>query len=112
MCLLKIESLELNADTINVVCLPDAGEPAPTGTEKNCFVGGWGTLASGGNSPSLLQSVDITIYDDEVCAANTAYGSQFVGQNEICAGKFDGGKEKVKILHIKMFENLRHNKQM
>jgi hypothetical protein len=91
MCLLKIEGLELNADTINFVCLPDYMQAAPL--DGHCFVGGWGTLASGGNSPSFLQSVDINIYEDSVCAADASYGGNFVSENEICAGKIEGGKE-------------------
>ena len=65
--------------------------------DQNCFVGGWGTLESGGDSPDALQSVDVTIYDDSVCASSDSYGGvlgyEFIPELEVCAGKYEGGKD-------------------
>ena len=61
--------------------------------DQNCFVGGWGTLESDGDSPDALNSVDVTIYDDSVCANSDSYGGEFIPDLEVCAGKYEGGKD-------------------
>ena len=72
--------------------MPQAGEEPPVG--DTCYVAGWGTLESGGNSPDELNSVNVELYDDSVCANDQSYGpNEFLGELEICAGKFEGGKD-------------------
>merc|ERR1712173_254560 len=50
-------------------------------------VTGWGTLSSGGNQPTALQEVDVTVTTNAEC--NSAYGS--ITANMICAA--DSGKD-------------------
>ena len=35
----------------------------------DCFVGGWGTLSSGGSSPNVPYSVNVDILTDQYCQA-------------------------------------------
>merc|ERR1719189_318282 len=51
-------------------------------------VSGWGTLASGGNQPSVLHSVEVTVTTNDQCAQ--AYGNN-IGDMNICAA--DSGKD-------------------
>jgi secreted trypsin-like serine protease len=50
-------------------------------------VAGWGTLASNGNSPDLLQSVGVNIMDHAYCQANSNNGPLM--PDDICAGAPD-----------------------
>ena len=70
------EPLDLTGYDVNMVCMPDQNEEVPL--DKNCFVGGWGTLESGGDMPDELQSVDVTIYEDSVCASLLDYMIKFI----------------------------------
>jgi len=51
-------------------------------------VSGWGTLTSGGNQPTVLHSVDVTVTTNAEC--QQAYGSN-IGDMNICAA--DSGKD-------------------
>jgi len=51
-------------------------------------VSGWGTLTSGGNQPTVLHEVDVTVQTNAVC--QQAYGSSITDVN-ICAA--DSGKD-------------------
>merc|ERR1719367_1962974 len=51
-------------------------------------VSGWGTLSSGGNQPTVLNEVDVTVQSNAEC--NSAYGSG-ITDNMICAA--DAGKD-------------------
>merc|ERR1712176_379300 len=99
ICLLKVEPMTLS-NTVDIVCLPQPGvhvQPDFTrGPSNQCFVGGWGTLSSGGSAPTKLQSVNVNIYSDAYCIANAnqATVSNFFGQElEFCAGHIEGGKD-------------------
>jgi len=66
----------------------------PSDTSKDfagevATVSGWGTLTSGGNQPSVLHSVDVTVTTNEVC--KQAYGEKDIGGMNICAA--DSGKD-------------------
>jgi len=54
---------------------------------KACWVAGWGTLASGGQSPDLLQSVGVNILGQDYCAANSLNSP--LKPDDICAGNPD-----------------------
>ena len=76
VALLRVDPpFDLNGDTVNVVCMPEMGAPVPL--DQNCYVAGWGTLESGGDSPDVLNSVDVTVYSDEVCASKLSFDNYF-----------------------------------
>ena len=86
----------MNLDGINgagIVCLPNAFEHVTAGT-ANCFVGGWGTLQSGGGRPNNAQSVGVTIYSQFECSSQSSYGEgDIIYDVEFCAGNMTGGTD-------------------
>lgn len=68
----------------SLVCLPSTAPPAGT----NCWITGWGTLASGGSQPELLQQASVPVVSKAKCVG--AYSSADIGDSMLCAG-FDQG---------------------
>merc|ERR1711872_987316 len=54
----------------------------------NATVSGWGTLSSGGNQPTVLNEVDVTVQSNAQC--QSSYGSS-ITSNMLCAA--DAGKD-------------------
>jgi len=71
---------------ISPACLPSDTNQMFAG--QVATVSGWGTLASGGNQPTVLMEVDVTVTTNEVC--KNVYGSGISDIN-ICA--MDAGKD-------------------
>ena len=89
-----IAILELNGDinydnAAQPVCIPSTDVTAGTSVR----VSGWGTLSSGGSSPSKLQEVTVNIIADSDCSKSSAYGSEFKPNSMVCAGVDVGGKD-------------------
>jgi len=82
ICLVKFSSSLIRTGTA-AACLSTA-MPAHG---KACWVAGWGTLESNGNSPDLLQSVGVNIMDHAYCQANSNNG--LLMPDDICAGMPD-----------------------
>ncbi|CBY11089.1 unnamed protein product [Oikopleura dioica] len=82
ICLIKFSDSLIQTGTAPV-CLstsyPEHG--------KACWVAGWGTLSSGGNSPDLLQSVGVNILGQDYCQAKSNNGALL--PDDICAGSPD-----------------------
>merc|ERR1719385_247619 len=70
---------------IRPACLPF--DTSKTYAGEKVTVTGWGTLTSGGNQPTSLQEVEVTVTTNAVC--NQAYG--IISDNMICAA--DSGKD-------------------
>ena len=73
-----VETLPLNQDT-------SAGESGATAT-----VYGWGDTEGTGPADTF-QKVDVPLMGDASC--ESAYGSSYVGEGEVCAGYDEGGKD-------------------
>merc|ERR1712038_1022241 len=86
--ILKLSSSLTFNDNVGPACLPDP-DHAPDATGQTCFVSGWGTLESGGSSPSALQWVAVPTVTNEQC--NQAYSG--ITSSMICAGLPEGGKD-------------------
>merc|ERR1712112_604265 len=56
--------------SVRPACLPATTDKTYTG--ELATVTGWGTLSSGGNQPTVLMEVDVTVTTNEVC--NNVYG--------------------------------------
>jgi len=78
------EPVEFSA-TIAPACLPSTNSDF---AGVLATVSGWGTLSSGGNQPTVLNEVDVTVQSNAEC--NSAYGSG-ITDNMICAA--DAGKD-------------------
>ena len=72
---------------VSPACLPAATTTTYTGSTST--VTGWGTLSSGGNQPTVLQEVDVTITSQQTCRA--AYGTSAITDLMVCA--MDAGKD-------------------
>merc|ERR1712180_110139 len=71
--------------SVRPACLPATTDKTYAG--ELATVTGWGTLSSGGNQPTVLMEVDVTVTTNEVC--NNVYGS--INDLHICA--MDAGKD-------------------
>merc|ERR1719510_225931 len=68
------------SSSVSPACLP-----ASTSTDyagQLATVSGWGTLTSGGNQPTVLHDVSVTVQTNQAC--NSAYGGD-ITSNMICA---------------------------
>merc|ERR1719423_589765 len=72
--------------TVAPACLPADNSKDFAG--EMATVSGWGTLSSGGNQPTVLNEVDVTVQSNAQC--QTAYGNS-ITSNMICAA--DAGKD-------------------
>ena len=70
---------------VSPACLP--ADLSNTFAGVLATVTGWGTLSSGGNRPTAMQEVDVTVTTNTEC--NNAYGS--ITANMVCAA--DSGKD-------------------
>ena len=86
--ILELESaLDLYSNpTIKPICLPAQGATFPN---QQATVSGWGTLSSGGSSPSTLHEVDVTVFADGNCGEM----NQYMTPDMLCAGVMEGGKD-------------------
>merc|ERR1712018_402574 len=89
--ILKLETELTFDDNVQPACLPNA-DYKPETSGKTCFVSGWGTLKSGGSSPSKLQWVGVPLITNEKCGnLYSQYGG--VTESMLCAGLDAGGKD-------------------
>lgn len=68
---------------VGAICLPTA-EDDVTGGEK-CWITGWGTLASGGYQPDILQEAEVSIISNADCVNNHDYRARQITDSMICA---------------------------
>ena len=85
IALLKIESPLSWDDYVQPIALPSQGQSS----SGDSLISGWGTLSSGGQTPSELQKVVIPIVSDDEC--RDAYGDLQIADSMICAGVPEGG---------------------
>ena len=83
--ILRLSEAVAFTNEVSPACLP--ADLSATYAGVLATVTGWGTLSSGGNQPTALQEVDVTVTTNAVC--NQAYGS--ITANMICAA--DSGKD-------------------
>ena len=88
-CLLETDTLPLDGDKVDIVCLPDAGETVKPKTM--CFTAGWGTTSSGGSQSEDLMMAKGPIVSDQKCANMYAEsGNKIIKGVEICFGYDEG----------------------
>ncbi|CAK0811973.1 unnamed protein product [Prorocentrum cordatum] len=79
--LVELEDAAPLNDCIGVACLPT--EDVAVGEE--CFITGWGTLSSGGNSPNKLQEAQVTIYSNADCDSAYSNFGWTITDDMLCA---------------------------
>jgi len=89
LAMVKLDSpVEIN-DCVAPACLPEQGDDV-NGGEK-CWITGWGTLRSGGNSPKILQEGEVTIVSNDDCVNKFGYSRSQIDDTMICAQGSSGG---------------------
>ncbi|EDO49948.1 predicted protein, partial [Nematostella vectensis] len=88
IALLKLEKSATVNNNVHTVCLPFNG-PAPSDC-THCWITGWGHLASGGDTPDLLQQASVPIVSRSRC--DKAYPGK-IHSFMLCAGLDKGGME-------------------
>jgi len=80
--LVRVEApFEMN-DCVGTVCLPTEGADVAPNTQ--CWISGWGTLASGGSTPDKLQEAPVGILSQTACK-NSGYAASDITDSMICA---------------------------
>jgi len=80
------EPVEFTAE-VAPACMP--WDTTETYAGQVATVSGWGTLSSGGNQPTVLHDVDVTVQSNAQC--QQAYGASSITDVNICAA--DAGKD-------------------
>ena len=75
------------SSTVSPACLPQGRSQTYEG--QLATVTGWGTLSSGGNQPTVLHEVDVTVTSQQTC--RNVYGSNSITDLMVCA--MDSGKD-------------------
>ena len=87
--ILRLSSPVTFTTEVAPACLP--ADVKQTYKNKVATVTGWGTLESGGSSPTVLHEVDLTITTNKYCKEQYGWG---ISKNMICAmGPESGGKD-------------------
>ena len=83
------KEVELN-NYIQIACLPAPSTtyPNPNGPNPFAYAAGWGTLYTGGPTPSQLNNLKLTIYPSTYCYGVNDGINNWNGQ--ICAGEIAG----------------------
>ncbi|MCJ8729129.1 hypothetical protein PDJAM_G00102700 [Pangasius djambal] len=91
IALLRLNSSVNFTDYIRPVCLAGQGSSFPGGT--NCWISGWGSIASGVQlpSPGVLQEAMVPTVNTYICDLLLGFGS--ITANMICAGYLQGGTD-------------------
>lgn len=81
--LLKLDRpMEINS-CVGTVCLPSsASNDVAPGSQ--CYISGWGSLKSGGKSPTILQEAAVGVLSNADCK-NTGYRSSQIKDSMLCA---------------------------
>ena len=70
--------------TVSPACLP--ADRSNTWASAVATITGWGTLASGGNQPTVLHEVDVTVTSQATCSAAYArFGASAISDRMVCA---------------------------
>jgi len=79
--LIRLESpMELN-NCVGTVALPETDVAAGT----SCWITGWGTLSSGGGTPTVLQEAQVNVISNTDCYEQYDYTSSDIDDSMLCA---------------------------
>ncbi|XP_028598064.2 proproteinase E-like [Podarcis muralis] len=83
IALMKLSRAAELSNTVQLGCLPPAGEVLPN--DYPCYISGWGRLYTNGPLPSRLQQAILPVVDNQHCNQKDWWGG-VIRQNMICAG--------------------------
>ena len=74
------------------ICLPE--DDSDTFVGENATVSGWGALDfKNGSDPNLLQQVNVTVIENDLCESWMGEVGQRISDGMLCAGFKEGGKD-------------------
>jgi len=89
--LIKIDGkFTLGSSSLDKIALPDQDEDIPAGSIVT--VTGWGATSEGGSLPATLQTLDVPVVANDVCAQKYQ-GFNSITDQMFCAGVDEGGKD-------------------
>jgi secreted trypsin-like serine protease len=86
-------------DLIRPVCLPSVELP---NRSRRPYIAGWGYTQEGGKVATVLQELEVTVYNNSVCVENYKATGKLLTLKEfdenivLCAGSLDGTKDACK----------------
>ncbi|XP_076057669.1 venom protease-like [Oratosquilla oratoria] len=94
------ESIHYDRTNANPACLPWGKNSRTNLVGTKVTLTGWGATEFGGAGSSILQEVNVTVFDSSVCDRSYStlhdYATRFpqgIGKNIVCAGDPEGGKD-------------------
>ncbi|XP_076057672.1 venom protease-like [Oratosquilla oratoria] len=94
------ESIHYDRTYSNPACLPWGKKSRTNLVGTKVTLTGWGATEFGGFGSSILQEVNVTVFDSSVCDRSYStlhdYATRFpqgIGKNVVCAGDPEGGKD-------------------
>jgi len=79
--LIKVASPFTLNSCVGTVRLPTSDVAAGT----SCWITGWGTLSSGGSTPTILQEAEVTVISNSECMSNYGYSTGEITESMLCA---------------------------
>merc|ERR1719145_173209 len=79
--LVKLQTPMQMNNCVGTVALPTTDVAAGT----SCWITGWGTLSSGGGTPSVLQEAQVTTISNNACWQQYSYSSSDIDSSMLCA---------------------------
>merc|ERR1719343_585391 len=79
--LIKLQSPMQMNDCVGTVALPETDVAAGT----SCWITGWGTLSSGGGTPSVLQEAQVNVISNDDCWGQYGYTQSQIDSSMLCA---------------------------
>jgi len=90
IALVRLETPATITSCVRPACLPLGGDVEP---KTKCWITGWGTLESNGDSPNILQEAEVNIWSNKDCTGFLNYGADEIDDTMVCAqgGNLFGG---------------------
>jgi len=91
LALVKLDRPVTINECVGTVCLPTPGADVPA--DSKCWITGWGTLSSGGSTPTILQEAEVGIIGNDDCVKEFGYDRTDIDDSMMCAqGQTEDGK--------------------
>lgn len=84
IAILKLDGTATRSASVSPICLPSAHEQF---TDKRARVIGWGATSFAGASSSVLQEVEVRVWNNKHCAKNYAEMGRMVLKTMLCAAE-------------------------
>jgi len=84
IALIRLDRKVQFTKSVYPICLPPKGKDY---TDTRAFVIGWGTIYFGGPTSSVLQEVNVRVWDNKQCATNYGRLNRKITDTMMCAGE-------------------------